>query len=106
VNRSYERLLYEAMSQGLDLPDVTDLLEPPAWHASAQCRKVPTLNWFPERGEDVRPLKAVCETCPVRLPCLDAGMAEQEGIWGGTSGIQRKRLRRSSAPADRREEAA
>ncbi len=36
------------------------LLERPAWHADAACREHPEVDWFPERGDDQGPAKAVC----------------------------------------------
>lgn len=38
--------------------------------------------------------KAVCRDCPARTECLDAGLHEQYGIWGGTSEEDRKALRK------------
>jgi WhiB family transcriptional regulator, redox-sensing transcriptional regulator len=39
--------------------------------------------------------KAVCRTCPVRVPCLDFAMATNQdaGVWGGTSEEERRALR-------------
>ena len=74
---------------------VAELLRPPAWHADARCRKWKHLSWYPERGQPVDELKAVCAGCPVREPCLewalDAG--EKFGIWGGKSERERRELR-------------
>lgn len=41
--------------------------------------------------------KQVCATCPVREPCLDwaMGTGEQEGVWGGLTPEERRRLRQS-----------
>ena len=54
-------------------------------------------TFFPERGEDERPAKSICKTCPVKSQCLgyalDAG--EKFGIWGGTSERQRRTMRRN-----------
>jgi len=41
----------------------------PHWHADAACREHPEVSWFPDRGEDSRPAKAVCAACPVRDEC-------------------------------------
>jgi WhiB family redox-sensing transcriptional regulator len=46
--------------------------------------------------------KAVCERCPVREPCLEYAISsrEKEGVWGGLTARERRRLirqRRRSA---------
>ena len=70
----------------------------PAWHADAACRERPDLNWFPERGEDVRQAKAVCSSCPVRSDCLADALANRRhhGIWGAPSERERRPLRRAA----------
>lgn len=47
--------------------------------------------WFPERGESTAPAKAICARCPVIEPCLQWALENrEEGIWGGTSGRERR----------------
>jgi WhiB family redox-sensing transcriptional regulator len=36
----------------------------------------------------------ICQTCPVRAQCLEVGIGEEFGLWGGTTPYQRKRIRR------------
>lgn len=44
--------------------------------------------------QDVADAKALCEFCPVRIPCLDHAMTyEEAGIWGGTTQAERRQLR-------------
>ncbi len=73
----------------------------PAWHADALCQEHPEVNFFPGRGEDVGPAKRVCGQCLVRAECrawaLEQG-AELDGIWAGTSNIQRRQMRAAIAP--------
>lgn len=79
------------------------LLEPPAWHAQAKCKGLPTKLFYPARGEvrmssdsylrEEYPARKYCNACPVRAECLEAGLQEVYGIWGGTSGRQRRRMR-------------
>ena len=70
--------------------NLLELLIPPAWHARAACREAADVaTWFPGRGEDAAPAKAVCAGCAVRQEC--GSWAEQQGadlsgIWGGLSG--------------------
>jgi WhiB family redox-sensing transcriptional regulator len=76
---------------------VEDLLHRPAWHAQAACRGQGAQTWFPELGRSAEPAKAVCGACPVRTECLEAGLEESEGIWGGLSPRPRRRLAREGA---------
>jgi WhiB family redox-sensing transcriptional regulator len=41
--------------------------------------------------------KRICSTCAVQPQCLDYGLGEDYGIWGGLSPKQRQRLRKESA---------
>lgn len=83
-----------------DLPPLLGLLHRPAWHADAACKEHPELSWYPERGDDVRPLKAVCAGCLVRDECAEAGAHEMHGIWAGESARNRRRTIRSSGHRD------
>ncbi len=79
--------------------------EVPAWWADANCHPSNkpdhmthaewTGQFFPERGDGVavRRAMSICHGCPVRDDCLHAALAGREpGVWGGTSGQQRRRL--------------
>ena len=83
--------------------DILDLLDAlrPAWHADAACRGQ-TDVMFPvaEHGHqlDTTAARALCDRCPVRNPCAEAGRFEKYGVWGGTgSGSRRMRQRERSA---------
>lgn len=67
----------------------------PDWQDQAACAEADPELWHPTRGTgaDLRMAKKICGTCPVRLPCLEAGMG-QHGIWGGTTEMERRALRR------------
>lgn len=39
--------------------------------------------------------KAICGRCPVREECLEYGLTENFGVWGGLSVRERRRLRRA-----------
>ena len=45
------------------------------------------------RGEPSAPARAICSACLVQSECLEAGLGELEGLWGGTSPMERRRLR-------------
>lgn len=88
-----------------EFEEIFDLCAPPAWHAQAKCRGMPARLFFPGPGESGNgslsdPAKQVCESCPVRLECLEAGMGENFGTWGGLSEKQRRRLRASRRGGD------
>jgi len=75
------------------------------WMAEGNCRFEPPATFFPSDGVGVEVAKKICETCPVREPCLDYALDNHidHGVWGGTSERQRRRLirersRRTKAP--------
>jgi WhiB family redox-sensing transcriptional regulator len=69
---------------------------PHPWMSDAACAQVGTDVFFPEKGDPATDARAVCETCDVRLQCLNYALAndEQHGVWGGLTTTQRKALRR------------
>jgi hypothetical protein len=70
---------------------------PPAWVAAAVCAQVDPALWFPEKGGNNGPAKAICYSCPVRVDCLEYALRQEiavDGIWGGTSVVDRRRIRR------------
>jgi WhiB family redox-sensing transcriptional regulator len=70
-------------------------INPARWWEHGECRGMDPNLWFPERGEDSRPAKAVCAVCPVRTHCLEDALEHDDhfGIWGGTSERERRRIR-------------
>lgn len=68
------------------------------WRDLRACADLPTAMFFPGIGDHGRDAKAVCAECPVRTDCLEAGMAEEFGIWGGLSERQRRRVRQQRRP--------
>ena len=72
----------------------------PVWMDDALCTQFHGCSWFPEVGESGRAAKAVCAQCPVRLQCLRLAVDSPvvlEGIWGGLSERQRRKLRKKAA---------
>ena len=53
--------------------------------------------FFPDPGDSaaVEQAKEVCEECPVLNECLSyaVGTNQTEGVWGGTTPSERRRLR-------------
>ena len=71
----------------------------PWWYADAACKEHPELSWFPERDDpstvDTQ-AKRVCEGCRSYQPCREFALAAPdilEGIWGGTSELDRREIR-------------
>jgi WhiB family redox-sensing transcriptional regulator len=79
-----------------DLLDVGVLLDlrDRTWVQDAACRGMNVNAWFPERGDLVAPLKAICAECPVKEPCAEYATPEKFGIWGGLSERERRAIRR------------
>lgn len=79
----------------------------PDWIDDAACRTPAGrgIDFFPGRGEDLKPAKAVCAICPVQVECLDHALTfpELHGIWGGASERERRRLRRQRLQRTRQE---
>lgn len=71
------------------------------WRESAACRQAEDKSiFFPERGDSVGPARMWCNGCPVRQECLDYAleMNERHGIWGGSSEMDRRRMRKGRKP--------
>jgi WhiB family transcriptional regulator, redox-sensing transcriptional regulator len=68
---------------------------PPAWVEAAICAQTDPEAFFPEKGESADPARRICAVCPVQRDCLEDALpdADRRGVWGGTSEIQRRRLR-------------
>lgn len=66
------------------------------WRADAACRDVDVDLFFAVDEASQREAVAICETCPVRTPCLEHAIATREhyGVWGGVREHDRKRLAR------------
>ena len=78
-----------------DAPDLLDVLLPrPDWFAAAACAGLTDL-FFPERGDQTRPAKAVCAECDMRAECLEFALSGRElfGVWGGKSERERRKIR-------------
>lgn len=65
------------------------------WYEHAACAGVDPDVFFPIRGPQPHVARSYCAGCPVAADCLSSALenVEDEGIWGGTSERQRRRLR-------------
>lgn len=81
-----------------------DLLNPSGWRANAACRGHDPELWFPEKGSDWALPLSVCRVCPSAQECLDERMADKstrtydDGIFGGTTQLQRAQIRSGMLP--------
>ena len=68
----------------------------PKWMAEGRCAGVATTMFFPTNSSEVTAAIAVCEACAVRAECLDYALRHGigNGIWGGCSERERRRIAR------------
>ena len=64
-----------------------------SWQDNARCAGAGLNLFFPDGG-DTRRAKAFCAGCPVWGDCLNYGLDEDHGVWGGLNRAERARLRR------------
>lgn len=77
-------------------------------NGGVECEQVPEI-FFPEdfraksKGQDLEMAKLaeetareICLRCPVMGKCLQVGMYEDYGIWGGSTPEQRRRIRKQA----------
>jgi WhiB family transcriptional regulator, redox-sensing transcriptional regulator len=64
------------------------------WRSKAACQGLDPEIFFPLDDEDGTAAKAVCDTCPVHEACLEhaLGYREKEGVWGGATERERRRI--------------
>ena len=72
------------------------------WRERAACQFMAPELFFPTGStgaavEEIIAAKAICLTCPVQDACLRFALEtkQEDGIWGGTTEEERRRLRRS-----------
>lgn len=65
-----------------------------AWQRRAACGKSENADsFFPGQGRPTVAFRRVCQACPVRSACLAWAVEhEEEGIWGGLTEAERKKL--------------
>ncbi len=83
------------------------ILAPGQWAEQALCAQADPDAWFPERGgRGLAAALRICGTCPVRAQCLEYALSGADtwqgissGIWGGTTPVQRRVIRRTRRQA-------
>jgi WhiB family transcriptional regulator, redox-sensing transcriptional regulator len=73
-----------------------------AWRDEAGCRFADLELFFPsgpsgQALEETQAAKAICSTCQVKEQCLRFALEtnQEDGIWGGTTATERRKLRRT-----------
>ena len=92
------------MSMSVTAPSAAPL----DWLAAAACRGATTDVFFPTSETRVDAATRICAACPVREECLEYAIAtrQPEGVWGGLTGVERRRLLRRRQKAARKQRAA
>jgi WhiB family redox-sensing transcriptional regulator len=72
------------------------------WRERGACKGLDPQIFYPETDEDADTAKRVCAQCHVQTACLEYALQfrEREGVWGGTTERERRRIirqRRRSA---------
>jgi WhiB family redox-sensing transcriptional regulator len=66
------------------------------WRNRAACQGLDPDIFFPVSEDDAEEAKGICATCAVRQLCLEHSLIhrEREGVWGGLTERERRRLSR------------
>lgn len=73
-----------------------------SWRDRGACRGIDPDIFYPVTDEEAEEAKSICTQCSVRVACLEyaLGKREREGVWGGATERERRRIirqRRRSA---------
>lgn len=99
VEEWYDEVLHDCaraeMSSCDPLPDLSSLLQRPAWQRRAACRGRGIDEFFPPAGSSHVRIAALCARCPVFDECLEYALENPalKGVWAGTSERGRHRIR-------------
>lgn len=65
-------------------------------HGEPVCAQTDPEQWFPEKGGSNAYAKAMCNDCPLKDPCLQFALLNNEiyGIWGGVAPRARQQMAR------------
>lgn len=62
------------------------------WTSEAACAGKPVEWFYPDRGDTTVKAKKVCRECPVKAECLEYGLSQAHGVWGGVSVRGRRKI--------------
>jgi WhiB family redox-sensing transcriptional regulator len=88
-----------------------ELWEPEhSWREDSACSGADSEVFFPPSEDEAAAMaaKKICAACPVQEQCLQYALAtnQTEGVWGGLSSGDRRRLRRRIRDRERRKRAS
>lgn len=68
----------------------------PLWRRHSACRGLDPGIFFPPTDEDAVVAKEVCGQCSVQETCLEFALQgrEKDGVWGGATEKERRRILR------------
>lgn len=63
-------------------------------HGDPVCSQTDPEEWFPEKGANNAQARKICNECPLKDPCLQFALLNNEpyGIWGGKSSKARQKM--------------
>ncbi len=67
-----------------------------SWRVNSACQGLDPDIFYPESEDNCDEAIAICESCHVRIACLNYALEtrEKQGVWGGASARERRRLLR------------
>ena len=67
-----------------------------SWRVNSACQCLDPDIFYPESEDNCDQAIAICESCHVRIACLNYALEtrEKQGVWGGASARERRRLLR------------
>ncbi len=67
------------------------------WMDDGRCMGLSPTEFFPTDGDGVIDAQQICDGCPVIDECLEYALTNRifQGVWGGTSERERRRILRS-----------
>lgn len=73
-------------------------VQPEPWMDGALCTQADPEMFYPDKGGDPKPAKALCQLCGSRADCLAYALEHNEryGVWGGMTRKERQRIRRAA----------
>ena len=76
---------------------MTATAEALAWMDDAVCASVGSDPFFEDKGGSAATARRICATCPVAAQCLQTALDDPElyGVWGGTTYMERRALRKT-----------
>ena len=69
-----------------------------SWRVNSACQGLDPDIFYPDSEDNCDQAIAICESCHVRIACLNYALEtrEKQGVWGGASARERRRLLRVS----------